>query len=503
MRKNETPFKPSSTDANAKQKASKVQEETVGLEQLLSTPTEVSEEEFQELCQQVLCDKDGLSLKECQQELIEAARYNDIDVVRAILSCHYTDEALFPKLLHYADSTSGNTALHMAGANGHLDVVKLLLAAGVDPNKSNNNGNTPLHWAATNQQEAVVQLLSAQEKIDVLQRNAFGRSILTEGFASDNANVIQTLLEHESASEERLTATCSQTMAGVKTKDQDSEEESPSVTHILRLGRHLSGWPITLNIRELPLDGGATDDSLIVASRAERAAIEDTTGRGIWAASLVAAQWLVDCIAQSGVKGDAISWPSMNDRPFTVVELGAGCGVPGLAVAQALSDKATPKLYLTDAHPTTIENLQHNATLNNRKGMDGRCDVEVHAMDWNDTSTWPTKYADVVLGCDLIYQSDMVPLLVQTVISLLSDKNKTTTGRFYYVAPSSGRRGHDELIKALSESLILTAQTPAPSLYKVNPLASQDEEECFLHFSELMQETADYQLYIFDSKSSI
>jgi hypothetical protein len=40
--------------------------------------------------------------------------------------------------------------------------------------------------------------------VDVLQKNSFGRSALTEGFTSQNTNVIQLLLEHDSASEDRL-----------------------------------------------------------------------------------------------------------------------------------------------------------------------------------------------------------------------------------------------------------------------------------------------------------
>ncbi len=49
--------------------------------------------------------------------------------------------------------------------------------------------------------------------------------------------------------------------------------------------------------------------------------IEDTTGLGIWCASLVMARWLAS--------------PEMTKRMEgkNVVELGAGCGVPGLAAA--------------------------------------------------------------------------------------------------------------------------------------------------------------------------
>ena len=54
-------------------------------------------------------------------------------------------------------------------------------------------------------------------------------------------------------------------------------------------------------------------------------AIEDTTGLGIWCASLVMARWLAS--------------PSMVERmkSKTILELGAGCGIPALSAAQTLA----------------------------------------------------------------------------------------------------------------------------------------------------------------------
>lgn len=47
-------------------------------------------------------------------------------------------------------SPQGNTALHMACANGEGECCAALLASGADPASRNNAGNTPLHWAAEN-----------------------------------------------------------------------------------------------------------------------------------------------------------------------------------------------------------------------------------------------------------------------------------------------------------------------------------------------------------------
>ena len=55
--------------------------------------------------------------------------------------------------------------------------------------------------------------------------------------------------------------------------------------------------------------------------------------------------------------------PDMSERfaNKTVLELGAGCGVPGLAAAFY---SRAQRVYITDLNPTTIENMQHNIDLN-------------------------------------------------------------------------------------------------------------------------------------------
>jgi ankyrin repeat protein len=46
-----------------------------------------------------------------------------------------------------ADPENGNRAIHIAAQNGHLDLVKLLLARKADVNAQNNGGQTPLHMS--------------------------------------------------------------------------------------------------------------------------------------------------------------------------------------------------------------------------------------------------------------------------------------------------------------------------------------------------------------------
>jgi ankyrin repeat protein len=67
------------------------------------------------------------------------------------------------QLLPSADPESRHRALALAAQHGHLDIVRLLLEAGEDPNQYNPVGNhphsTPLHQAVLAGHDAVVRLL--------------------------------------------------------------------------------------------------------------------------------------------------------------------------------------------------------------------------------------------------------------------------------------------------------------------------------------------------------
>jgi predicted nicotinamide N-methyase len=74
-----------------------------------------------------------------------------------------------------------------------------------------------------------------------------------------------------------------------------------------------------------------------------RGAEEDSTGLGLWSASLVLARWLADNKHRLGLRG------------AHVVELGAGCGLPGLAAAVHAQPR---RVTLTDLNPAALKNLR-------------------------------------------------------------------------------------------------------------------------------------------------
>jgi protein-L-isoaspartate O-methyltransferase len=400
---------------------------------------EISEQEYHDLVSQV----QELSIQEAQEEWVEACRYGDVDVVRALVESN-------PSLIDFVQSESGNTGLHMASANGHTKVVKLLVIGYKHPFSKNRKGNSPLHWAAANGQAGVVEFLTTQKivDVDVLDKNDFGRSALTEGFTSQKEDVVKSLLEHDSASEEKLLAT-----------DNNNTEDSNQLAHI----HHFFNDQNPLKVRELAMKNA--DNPFADSDRPD----QDTTGLSIWSASLVTARWMQD-------KKDF--WKDCN-----VLELGSGCGVPGLAVAA--SSPRPRQVYLTDLNPQTVENLQHNIELNGFQEF-----VSAICMDWSDTSTWPEERVDVLIGSDLIYQKSLVPLLTSVVMGALKPG-----GSFFYVAPDTGRDGIDSFIETMKSKCPGWSEKVAPKEYHSNPLTNQDDEECFLHFQELSSLT--YMLYEF------
>ncbi|XVF47240.1 hypothetical protein PTKIN_Ptkin03bG0093500 [Pterospermum kingtungense] len=102
------------------------------------------------------------AMQETVEELLEAARYDDINDLLRLASMGVS--------LDSKDS-QGRTALHMAAANGHLDIVQYLIGSGVDVNASNVENNTPLHWACLNGHvEVVKKLILSGANVSVLNR---------------------------------------------------------------------------------------------------------------------------------------------------------------------------------------------------------------------------------------------------------------------------------------------------------------------------------------------
>mmetsp|Transcript_30032 Transcript_30032/g.39509 ORF Transcript_30032/g.39509 Transcript_30032/m.39509 type:complete len:485 (-) Transcript_30032:287-1741(-) len=397
------------------------------------------------------------------QDLLDCARYGELDNVKAVI-----EQYNIP--VNFQDAQK-NTALLYASCNGHLDVVKYLISQGAEF-LENSSGNTPLHWASQNSQTEVVKFLTHHfQSIDVLKRNTFGKSALSDAFASGKTEIINEILEHPSANEEALMGSQGGGADDLNDECKDADKQAAevstenSIVHTFNFmegaknnsaneeTEEAEGAKLVL-IRELAIQNadspfGETPD-------------QDTTGYGLWSASLVLGRWV-------GSQPERF-------RGKVVCELGAGCGVGGLAAA-VLSTPA--KVYITDLNPVTLNNIDHNIHINSDYITDG-CASSL-ALDWGNTETWPQEKVDIVIGSDLIYQNSTVSIL-QTVLGGILAEN----GEFLYVCPESGRDGLENFIATLSDvGFSLVKSELAPPSFKNNPLHDADDDECFLHFVDL------------------
>ena len=318
----------------------------------------------------------------------------------------------------------------------------------------------------------------------MLAKNSFGRSALTEAFAGGNVDLAKLMLSHSSAEDDKLLSSTNVrtdadgnevVSAGASAAAADAAGASApaaapvSVVHEFALAPDGKGTRVS--VRELEVAREAEDVLGAVPS-------DDTTGLALWAASVVLGRWIAD---------PAAGPPRCLDGA-AVVELGAGCGLPGLA---ARAHRAPKRVLLTDLHAPTLDNLRHNAGLNGFPKADVRC------LDWADPSavapSLETASHRVAVGADLVYHEDCAGLLADAVAGLLGPRG----GTFLYCAPDDGRAGLARFVDAVlpGKGFALVSKTAAPQAYAENPFASRDDDLVHLYLNELL--TMRFLLYEF------
>ena len=423
------------------------------------------------------------------EQFQQCARYGELDMVEAFM-----DAGMPPSATRTGGG--GQTALHVASANGHAAVARLLLARGARAS-ANDSGNTPLHWAVQNKHLPCVEaLLAAPERcaVDVLARNGFGRSALTDAYSTGAAEFVDALLAHASAAalETDANAPADDTGAagggggGGDGGDGDALGATQTCEHHFAFPVDGADTAATAAAGDGAGAGGATRIEVgplikvrqlaSVEARpvfgADGDARADTTGIAVWASALFLARWVATDPALRAALAGA-----------RVCELGAGCGVPGFAAARYTR---AARVLLTDLEARTLANLRHNASLNaatdgsgsgaataaaaaaqqQAKGEeeivegvnDFECErecgfvgtyaeceaheqacaftsVAVAALDWSDEASWPGGAPfDALLGADLIPDGASAGLLLGAVDGLLSRDNPRAA--FYYATPA-------------------------------------------------------------------
>ena len=167
-----------------------------------------------------------------------------------------------------------------------------------------------------------------------------------------------------------------------------------------------------------------------------------------------------------------------------VIELGSGCGLPGLVAAAYCNPLS---VHLTDIHQPAIDNCNFNIQQNfgTERSSVFRADMNTPVctnVNWCDMTTYPHEKADVLVGADLVYDIEILRFLVPAVVGILK-----TGGIFLYLAPENARQGMELLVGALSAVKIkCIEQNKCPDDFYSNPLVGEDKDDSYvLHFYDL------------------
>jgi len=142
--------------------------------------------------------------------ILEDSRPRARELLKAdpgLATCLVRDARLYQsKIVHWI--YAGDTALHLAAAGYRVEIVRLLLAAGADPNSAKNHRQSgPLHyaadgyingpdWNATRQVQTIQCLLDAGADISAQDKN--GASPLHRAVRTRCAAAVKYLLERGS-----------------------------------------------------------------------------------------------------------------------------------------------------------------------------------------------------------------------------------------------------------------------------------------------------------------
>lgn len=153
------------------------------------------------------------------------------------------------------------------------------------------------------------------------------------------------------------------------------------------------------------------------------------TGSWLWDSSLVLASHLASCVHHHHLRG------------ATVLELGAGTGLPGIAAVACLG---AARCVLTDVRPL-LPGLRANADAN---GLTAE-QADVRELRWGGHLE-PEVQVDVVLMSDVFYDPDDMPAMADTLHGLWRDGDSDGGGTVGWAA-SEARDGVQDCIDVLRE----------------------------------------------------
>uniref|UniRef100_A0A3Q0SKJ2 Eukaryotic elongation factor 2 lysine methyltransferase n=1 Tax=Amphilophus citrinellus TaxID=61819 RepID=A0A3Q0SKJ2_AMPCI len=130
---------------------------------------------------------------------------------------------------------------------------------------------------------------------------------------------------------------------------------------------------------------------------------EGTTGLVTWEAALYLAEWALE-----------------NQQVFTgrtVLELGSGVGLTGIAICRSCSPK---RFVFSDCHSRVLQKLRDNVRLNGLSEQTSPA-VGVEELDWTAATEEELRKvgADVIIAADVVYDPEIAGSLVKLLSTIL------------------------------------------------------------------------------------
>ncbi|PIA55735.1 hypothetical protein AQUCO_00700209v1 [Aquilegia coerulea] len=109
-------------------------------------------------------------------------------------------------------------------------------------------------------------------------------------------------------------------------------------------------------------------------------------------------------------------------RPFSILELGSGTGLVGIAAAAILGTKVT----ITDL-PNVLPNLSFNAMANSGTLLLNEGIVDVSSLRWGEVDDMESigKDFNIILGSDVVYHDNLYEPLLKTLRFFLGGESET------------------------------------------------------------------------------
>lgn len=197
-----------------------------------------------------------------------------------------------------------------------------------------------------------------------------------------------------------------------------------------------------------------------------------TLGAQTWGGACVMADMIVEDPAQFGIPER-----SGSDK-LRVLELGAGTGLVGLAIAHLLRLRSVDsEVVLSDFHPTILKNLQANVEANFSESSSGLVHIRAVPLDWSKFTTEDAQRTalgsfDIIVGADIIYEEQHAIWIKSCLETLL-----LPSAAFHLVIPL--RRTH-----AFESGTI-------PLVFKESSEAESEKRLVILHQSRFTCDTED------------